>query len=130
RARGQGQGKVGELRERTGRRAGRDQDVLGLDVSVGRGHADHPVATAAEPGYGYAGLDASAARPGKFKSEQARLEPAVARAEASIHDIVREVGKTPPRLGSLQQLDIIESPSALGGDQVCLILGTFIGSCD
>jgi hypothetical protein len=77
----------------------------------------------AEPGCGNPRIDPRTTRPGEFKSENARLEPAIALTEASIDDVARQVGKATPCLGTIEQLDISQSPSALGGDQVSLRQG-------
>jgi hypothetical protein len=82
----------------------------------------------AETGYGNAGLDPRAALPGKFNGEYAGIEPAITLAEASVHDVTSQVGETPQRLGAIQQLDIVESPTALAGDQIFLRPGSVIGS--
>jgi hypothetical protein len=74
----------------------------------------------AESGYGNAGLDPRAALPGKFNGEYTGIEPAITLAEASVDDVTSQVGEAPEGLGAIQQLDIVESPTALAGDQVFL----------
>jgi hypothetical protein len=77
-----------------------------------------------------AGLDAGAARPRKFKGEDAGLEPAITLAEACVDDVRRQVGKAPPRRRAVQKLDVRQSPAALGGNQSLLGASTVIGARD
>ena len=99
-----------------------------MDGSRGCCHAACPVAIDPESGYGDAGLDSGATRPGEFQGEAARLEPAIALPKARIDDVRRQVGESAPRLGAVEQLDVCQSPGALRGDQVSLRKGTVIGA--
>jgi hypothetical protein len=51
-------------------------------------------------------------------------------AEARVDDVAREVGETPPRVRAIEQLDILETPSALGRNQISLRASTFVGARD
>ena len=99
-----------------------------MDGSRGCRYAACPVAIDPEPGYGDAGLDSGATRPGEFKREMARLEPAIALPKARIDDVWRQVGKAPAGIRAVHQLDVGESPAALGGNQFLLGPGSVIGA--
>src|SRR6202011_4764703 len=58
--------------------------------------------------------------PGKFKGEDARLEPAITRAESRIQDVRRQVGKALSGLRAVQQVDVRQPPATLRGAQLGL----------
>jgi hypothetical protein len=125
---GQRQLKAGKPCYRARQWAGRDDDGFRRNRTLGRGHAADAIALPLKADDGPAGLEAGAARPCQLEGEATRLEPAVALAEARVDDVAGEVGKAPPRVRAIEQLDIIESPSALGRDKVSLRARSFVGA--
>jgi hypothetical protein len=125
---GQPQVEARQLAERPGERTGRDDNGLRRNRAGGRRHAANAIALSRKAGDGPACFEACSARPCQLQGEATRLEPAVALAEARVDDVAGEVGKAPPRVRAIEQLDIIESPSALGRDKVSLRARSFIGA--
>jgi hypothetical protein len=70
------------------------------------------------------------ARPCQGEGQASRFQPAIALAEARIHDVARQVRETAPRVRAVQELDIIESPRTLGRDEITLSPGTVVGASD
>ena len=125
--RGQRQVQAREPGERARERSGRDDHRRRLHRPGRRGHAANAIALPRKPRDDPARFETGSARPSQLQGQPSRLEPAVALAEARIHDVARQVREALPRRRTVQQLDIIESPTALRRDQVFLSAGPLLG---
>jgi hypothetical protein len=125
---GQRQVEARQLAERPGERTGRDDNGLRRNQAGGRRHAANAVTLSNKTGDRPACFEACSARPCQLEGKATRLEPAVAPAEARVDDVAGEVGETPPRVRAIEQLDVIEPPSALGRDKVSLRARSFVGA--
>jgi hypothetical protein len=128
---GEGQIQPGKSCQRTGQRPRGDDHHVGPNLApIGRHPDDSLAGITLESRHRLPGAKPRTAGASEFERKASWFEPAVTLAKPGVDDVVSEIGKSAAGLCPIEQLDVGQTPLALGLGLLALGSGAIVGGRD